>query len=735
MQTNTLKNVLAWIIKIGLLIIPFIPLYIAAGLFFPFITGKAFIFRGIVEIVFALWLVLMVFYKEFRPKKNSLLLAISIFIAVVILATVLGVNPLRSFWSNFERMEGLVMYVHLFMYFLVLGNVFKKRDWSWLFNAFVVSGLMQGSYALMQKFGNLTATQGGFRVDGTIGNPTYLAVFMMFVAGFCGLLFLKTKSIALRWYYSLAGAFSLMIIYFTVSRGPVLGILIGLFVALVGYLIFKKAETDSERKIKKVLLGGLIGLVVVVGVIYGLKDTNLIKNSQTLSRLTNLSFTETTVISRFTVWQMSWKGFLEKPILGWGPENYIAVFSKYYTPEMWNQEPWFDRSHNIVFDWLINAGILGLLSYLSIFALAFRELLKNFRANKVSFEELILVVGLFVAYFFQNLFVFDNIAAYISFFAVLAWIYSVSTEEKTAELEKERPVMDTGYFALVAGMVLLVGFFYAYHVNIKPYQQNKYLISAIVSANRKDFASSLEYYQKIVDLDAYLGRFEVRSQLINSAFDAFKDQNLPDAKKQEFFDLCVNELEDAKLQNPLDPRPFMYAGILYDTVNQMDKAIENMEAARKISPKKQDIAIDLSNFYINEKRYEEALVILTDTVESDKSNPNPKIYLAGLYVLMGDQNKADEILMEGFGKTVVQSEYLIKVYYSVKKYDKILEIWKSFVASQPENIDYRESLAGAYILNNQSDMAIKELRTIAEMDPSKASEMEQIITQILQENL
>ena len=29
---------------------------------------------------------------------------------------------------------------------------------------------------------------------------------------------------------------------------------------------------------------------------------------------------------------------------------------------MWGQEPWFDRSHNIFFDWLINAGLLGLLA-------------------------------------------------------------------------------------------------------------------------------------------------------------------------------------------------------------------------------------------------------------------------------------------------------------------------------------------------------------------------------------
>jgi len=44
------------------------------GLFFPFITDKTFNFRVIVEVIFVLWLVLIVFYKEFRLKKNSLVL-------------------------------------------------------------------------------------------------------------------------------------------------------------------------------------------------------------------------------------------------------------------------------------------------------------------------------------------------------------------------------------------------------------------------------------------------------------------------------------------------------------------------------------------------------------------------------------------------------------------------------------------------------------------------------------
>ncbi|MEK7463147.1 MAG: hypothetical protein AAB621_02185 [Patescibacteria group bacterium] len=233
-----MKSIFVWIIKVCLFAVPFIPLYIATDLVFPFITGKAFVFRALIEIAFSLWLVLAIFYKEYRPQKTGLLLALSVFILIVTSATVVGVDPLRSFWSNFERMEGLITYLHLFAYFLVMGNVFRKIDWFWFFNAFVISGLVENVYGLSQVLGKIPSPQGGFRIDGTVSNPAYLAAFLIFVTGFCAWLFINSKNKYLKIYYALVGIFSLVIIYFTASRGPVLGILIALVLAGIGYLLF-----------------------------------------------------------------------------------------------------------------------------------------------------------------------------------------------------------------------------------------------------------------------------------------------------------------------------------------------------------------------------------------------------------------------------------------------------------------------------------------------------------------
>jgi O-antigen ligase/tetratricopeptide (TPR) repeat protein len=736
MEKN-IKNILSWIIKIGLFVVPFIPLYIAADLFFPFITGKAFVFRFIIEFVFILWLILAVFFKEYRPKKNWLLLSIGIFVFVATLATVFGVNPLRSFWSNFERMEGLAMYLHLYAYFLVLGNVFRKKDWFVLFNIFVVSGLIQGIYGLMQKMGKIVATQGGFRVDGMIGNPTYLAAYLIFIVGFCSWLFLKTKNIYAKIYYALSGSFTLLIIYFTASRGPTLGILMAVFLMAVGYLLFKKSEDEKVKSIKKKVLIAFVGFLVIVGLLFGFKGSSFVQDNPTLSRLTNLSFTEKTITSRFSIWNMSWQAVKERPVLGWGPENYIVVFSKYYQSEMWVQEPWFDRSHNIVFDWLINAGILGLLSYLAIFFFALRELYKNFKNKKITFEIGLLILGIFVAYFFQNLFVFDNVATYISFFAILAWIYSVSISEDREGIESDQKntnegsAIDINYFPLVISGGIIVFLFCSYFIVIKPYLANKDLINALRYKNIPEKAFG--YYNDSFGRNVFLGRDETRGQFVTFAISAFQNPNLSQEKKQAMAELAVEELETAKIQNPLDPRPYFYSSLFYETVGQLEIAIQEMESAQKISPKKQDIVLRLAKLYINDEQYDKAMPILLDTFHSDESNSNIRIALAGAYILTGEQDKADKLLLDGFNTADVADDFLLKIYYSLGKYDRLVSAWLALVEKQPQNIEYRKGLAGAYLLVNQLDKAIEELEKAIEINPLAKEEIEMYIEEIEKE--
>ena len=77
------------------------------------------------------------------------------------------------------------------------------------------------------------------------------------------------------------------------------------------------------------------------------------------SRVFRYLITEQTTKSRFQIWGMAIEGFKENPLLGWGQDNFNLVFNKYYDSRLYDQEPFFDRAHNVFLDWLIAGGIVG----------------------------------------------------------------------------------------------------------------------------------------------------------------------------------------------------------------------------------------------------------------------------------------------------------------------------------------------------------------------------------------
>ncbi len=127
----TYTDYLRWGIIGGLCVALFIP-FIAppplgfqpfGNLFFPYITGKNFTFRIIVELILLAYVILAVREPKFRPKASLLMWSLFAFVAWMGLATMTSVDSVKSFWSNFERMEGYLGLLHMFALFVVAGAV------------------------------------------------------------------------------------------------------------------------------------------------------------------------------------------------------------------------------------------------------------------------------------------------------------------------------------------------------------------------------------------------------------------------------------------------------------------------------------------------------------------------------------------------------------------------------------------------------------------------------------
>src|SRR3989344_2052040 len=179
-----LEKTLRWTVLASIFLLTLIPFYIAQSLFFPFITGKNFSFRILVEIMTAGWLALALVYPAYRPRRSWILAVFAVFVVVVALADALGAYPFKSFWSNYERMDGWVTLAHLFVLVVVASSMLNTAKlWRTFWQTALGVSIAAAGYGFLQLVGVASLTVGFSslsRLDATFGNPIYLAVYMLF---------------------------------------------------------------------------------------------------------------------------------------------------------------------------------------------------------------------------------------------------------------------------------------------------------------------------------------------------------------------------------------------------------------------------------------------------------------------------------------------------------------------------------------------------------------------------
>ena len=82
------------------------------NLLFPFITSKQIFFNLLIEILFVFWVMLIVKYPEYRPKKNYITFGLLAFFAAITLSLVTTVDVNLSMWGDIERMLGIFHVLH-----------------------------------------------------------------------------------------------------------------------------------------------------------------------------------------------------------------------------------------------------------------------------------------------------------------------------------------------------------------------------------------------------------------------------------------------------------------------------------------------------------------------------------------------------------------------------------------------------------------------------------------------
>lgn len=757
------KSIAVWAERVALtalFLLPFIALVVTPSLFFPFITGKNFAFRILVEVLFAGWAVRALRDRSWRPRPTWVLGVMGILTAWMALANAFSAQPIVSFWSNFERMEGWVTLFHLALYAVAAAGVLGKLDLGKkLLQTHIGAGMLVSLYTFLQYAGVARASRNIERAEATLGNAAYLAVYMLFNIFFALALLLEARrNKTAQWFYGIAIALQTITLFLAATRGTMLGLAGGVLLAT---LLIAFCERES-RLLRNAAVGVIAGIVILVGAFFALKDTALVQDTTSLRRLATISLDDPTTRIRLIVWGMAWEGVKERPIVGWGQEGFIQIFNKYYDPELtrYGAEEWYDRAHNVFFDWATTGGIPALLLYLGLFGVVLVSLWRP--TGPFSIRERAVYTGLLAGYFVHNIFVFDNVTSYLLFGTFLAYTHARSTGNFTpapSHTPAPSPLPAYGVAALLLASL--------YVFTVPGYRAASASVEGLRA--QSDPARAQELFAKGLQLTHFADP-EIMMQVVGMARGVF-DGNASGETKNTFIAFARETASSTLASFPLDARVWLFYGTFLSQIGAYDEAKYYLDYAQGLSPAKQSVmlvravnergrgnsdeaiaiakeAYELEpafdgarNAYVslllnigreegNTEFINEAVAVMKKTFEGDSSNDVSRRAYAITLIRVGKSAEAEEIIAERYGTPLVQGFDFVNAYASVEEYAKVAELLEMEVAANPQNLQAYVSLAATYYTLWRIDDAVHTIERGIAANPAFTDEGESWIKRI-----
>jgi len=764
-------------IRIGVYAVLFLPLVVLTQFFFPFITSKAFLFQIIIEIIFALYLVLAIQNTSFRPKKSLLLGAVGAYFGAIFLSVIFGIDVSRSLLGNYERMWGFFQLAHFFLFFIILVGVFKtKEDWLKLIKVALFSGALSVAVGLFQFLSPLISGGGVSRASSITGNTSFFASYLFFPFLFSLFLYayysrtplchsresgnpVNKKSLIASYGYLALSLLSLFAILSTATRGALVGL--GAIAITAASLILLSFQRKLESSLK--IISAVFLFFVVIGAIWLFSAGSLFEKPQgriaqeeffslerldasapvesskfgSFKRLADFSFYNTTIQTRLIAWKSSIHSFSDYPLFGVGPENFISAFNKYFNPEFYDYaigDTWLDRSHNAFVDALVMNGIVGLLAYLYLLASCFYAAIRLYKKEKLWFHEMLIFVLFFTGYIAQNLFLFDTFSVFLMFILAIAFLNSFTGDSRRPDLPNIVRSAEVGSPKILASF-LIIAIIIIYFFNFKPMQVNYYLAEA--ESGDYGIDQAIEYYQKSESLNTF-GENETRSRMalavakeVQSAKgDAILPENLAN-----YLDLVIAALKK-NIENS-DAHNVIYRLQLADLYNlklSRDKTatseeIENiiLDASEK-SPGRIEILLAQAQGELLKENFEKSLELLETASRISHEHFMPYWKISQNYLLLGEVDKAipffEKALWLGAEpKNPKEILWAEKYYVDKEDFTKLILVDKKLLGfygdNEPEQIRIHINIAVAYAKLGQKDKAIEHANKITEIDPTQ----------------
>ena len=734
---NKLKTILFYLIIAAL----FTPFFVDTHTYFPFIIGKATAFRLIVEAMLVIWVLWLVGNRTSKGSSISLISltpltkAVLIFGVILFISALLGVDFYYSLFSGNERMEGVFGIWHFILFFLIIATTFKYLEIEKILKIQVWVGILYSIVAIFaySGIGTITARMTGNRLAGYTGNPSFFATYLLFNAFLSLYFYFQQYTFDKRlfnWWLPVFLGQSFLI-FATLTRGVMIGYLISIMFIALGIIFLSKEKILLH--FKKISIIFLISIFAFSVFAFTAKNTEFVKNNPILSRFSSISLTDPTAVSRILSTGTAWKSFLQKPLFGWGQENYEAAYITNFNPEVLKYLPedfYFDRAHNKPMEVLATNGIFGFLSYLSIFGITF-YLLNRLRKKKEWFLPSLALAGCLIGYFIQNVFIFDFHESYLMFFLLLAFISSLSINVIPMKMgiRDSRLRVDKDYASkmgkslLVIALICMVLFSTTQWV-IKPYLISRGIFNVGYLVKQEQSEKAYKELKKIINNPAFLKEDIIIGMKKMYSIYSFK---IDEEYKKKMIELLVIQARQAVQETPWRFNLAMASADLEIIFTQWDKnwLIEAEKSTQEMLSRFSYFPIThlfASKFYLLNGNIEKAIEEAEKVIEVHPQISTSYYILAFAYDGLGDAEKRDENLIKAAElnfpfKDKTQILSIINLCVKDKNYQAIENLYLQAMQIDPQEISLYTGLAATYGKMHNKEGAIYYAQKAAELNP------------------
>lgn len=723
-----------WICKIGLFAILILPILAIPTWIFPPDWGKTIIFRSILSVILFLFFYNLVYkngrkfselFEIFNLKKNIVLWLMAVLFILFLLATIFSKDPLFSFFGSPNRGAGSLNFIFYIIFSITVFLAFEENDWKKVWELSVFVGVLVALIAVFQFYGLLKDIFIPFegRPPSVIGGAIFLGTYLLLLFFITLSLFIKEKNKGVKIFYIISLILFLSVIMITGSRAAYFGLIAGLFY----FFFFYSVKFVSQKNKRLIILSKILSLIFVATAVLGVYYINygneeskffryLESNKTTQGIISRLSIKLVLADPRFSAWRVGLNSIKERPILGWGPENFSVAFDKYYDPSLpylskaWGG--WWDRAHNLLIEMAVTAGIPAMLAYLSIFVILFWQLQKG-KQKEENKERRIIFHGLqatLIAYLADNFFTFDTFSSYIILFLLVAYsLYLINKNQLLEQTIQTKKYLKTNpkkrAVAIILFCVLLL---FLWQYNIKPFLINIQINMADYLISKKDCPDGFQKMEKILPQHSFLDSF-LRIQYIRAIQKCA--ENNP-ANSVIYAQKGAELLQEAVKIQPFYSRSWIFLGAFTTIIanaekdqvkknNLLSEADRYLKKANELAPNHQEIILEQAKIELIRQDYP---VMKEKAKECILLDPNlgdcywfkalSEIYLKDFNSARDDINKASNGIF--YATSILSLQQLVNAYTSVENYKELVATYKKLIDKSPQTPKYHSALAFAW---------------------------------------